>query len=450
MNSHSIDAFFESLVLPVPRPYAQRAASARKRVADLLHDLGNPHLELRCIHLAGSKGKGSTALFAESISQAAGLKTGTFTSPHLEHWGERFRIGGHPVEEVSLCAAINQICPHVRRLLQRHPNDPPTFFDTLTAIGLWLFAEAGIDLAIIEAGIGARLDATSITPAIVACVTSIELEHTDKLGSTLAAIASEKAGVIRPGRPLVLGQLTPSAEKVLLNAAAGVKSPVSQLGRDFKAQAHKVDKFHSLLNYQGHGQRLQVKLEQPAPYIALNAALALECLIQTELTSTQAFLSAAHQALPETRLPGRVEILKTNPVVVVDAAHTGVSIAQLAEVLKTFDSDGLLAVLSVTKGKDVEAIFSPLKAVITRVIATQADAARSIPAQILATRLQQHWPCEVISTVEQPARALALAVEEREKRGIGICITGSVYLAGTARRVLRELTTHDRRVLRNN
>ena len=164
---------------------------------------------LRCVHIVGSKGKGSTALYAEAIAEGAGVRTATFTSPHLESWNERFRIRAKPIDDSSLLAAIEKLRPHVISVRDQHRDDPPTFFDTLTALGLMLFADAEVDLAIIEAGIGARLDATTIAPAIVTCVTSIEKEHTDKLGNTLEQIATEKAGVIRSATPLVLGKLDP-------------------------------------------------------------------------------------------------------------------------------------------------------------------------------------------------------------------------------------------------
>ena len=443
MNSISIDTFFESLVLPVPRPYAQRTASAQKRVTDLLRYLGNPHHQVPCIHLVGSKGKGSTALFTESILETAGLKTATFTSPHLEHWCERFRIAGAPIDETALLWAINKIHPHVAHLRELYPNDPPTFFDSLTAIGFLLFAEAGVDLGIIEAGIGARLDATLVCRAIVACVTSIELEHTDKLGPTLEDIAREKAAVIRRQKPVVIGPLTPAAQSVLIETAQARLAPFARLGHEFHAEVKAQKHTGSTLLYEGHGQSLQLRLAQPGPYLAMNGALALECVIQTQLIPTHEALDAAQKALPRTRLPARLEIFKTNPVVLVDAAHTALSISQLSAVLETLDTNGFLAVLSVAKTKDVEVIFSPLRSIVSRVIATQADPSRSISAQLLAARLAKLWPREAIRAVDQPTHALTLALEEQEKCSVGVCVTGSVYLAGMARGVLRKTVAWD-------
>ena len=409
-------------------------------MADLLDCVGNPHQKLRCIHIAGSKGKGSTALFAEAIAHTAGLNTGTFTSPHLENWTERFRIQGNSVSESSLLEAIEKLRPHVSMLRDRYRTDPPTFFDTLTALSLMLFAEARVDLAIIEAGIGARLDATTIAPAIVTCVTTIEKEHTDKLGLTLESIATEKAGVIRTGQPLVLGQLAPVAEKVLRTRAAIKQAPVSQLGRDFFARVERIDTTHTALHFEGHDHELEVTIPQPAPYVTLNAALAVECVVQTQLASNEVIFTQLQQSLGHTCLPARVEILRTDPVVLIDAAHTAISMTHLAEVLATFKTQSFIAVLSLTSTKDVDQVFAPLRSLVSRVIVTRADPTRSMSAGRLANHLGRLWPREAIVTVEDPERALNIAFEQHQELGVGLCVTGSVYLAGHARRVLKGLT----------
>ena len=424
---------------PVPRPYAERAASAQKRVADLLERVGNPERSLRCIHITGSKGKGSTALFAEALAEAAAIRTGTFTSPHLESWNERFRLDARPVSETSLVDAIETIRPHVTALQEQYPDDPPTFFDSLTALALILFANAEVDLAIVEAGIGARLDATSIAPAITACITTIEKEHTDKLGHTLRAIATEKSGVIRAGKPLVLGELAPEAREVVLERAAFENAPVSMLGRDFQAAAHRVDHLHTRLRFESHQRQLEVVLAQPAPYVTLNAALAIECVLQSRLVAESAVFTTAGPALEKTRLPARVEILRAEPPVIVDAAHTAVSITHLAQVLGSFSPASFVAVLSLSDSKRIDVVLDALMPVVARVITTRADPVRSMPAEVLARGLAERWPGIDIEAVSDPDRALSLAFAVSGQLNLGICATGSVYLAGRARRVLGAL-----------
>ena len=435
-DSTSINRFFESLVLPAPRPYAQRALSAQKRVADLLSCVGDPHLSLRCLHIAGSKGKGSTALYAEAIAEGAGLKTGTFTSPHLETWTERFRIDGSPVSEARLSTAIAQIRPYVEALKGKFPQDPPTFFDTLTCIALMMFAEANVDLAIIEAGIGARLDATRIVPADVACITTIEMEHTDKLGNTLAAIATQKAGVVRAGKPLVLGALASEAENVVRKNANIEGARVYQLGRDFSASAYRVDATHTQLEVTSHQHTLTVCLPQPATHIAMNASLALECLLHSRLVSVNEVFASAEKYLNQTLLPARVEVIKSKPPIIIDAAHTTISMSYLAELLTTFDA-AFVGVISLSESKQIASVLEPLRPAVKRFITTRAEPIRSQSAGKLANFLSRRWPGIAITSIEDPEQALDVAYNEHIELGMGLCVTGSVYLAGRARRVLR-------------
>ena len=172
----------------------------------LLDAIGRPQDALSVLHVAGSKGKGSTCLLAESILAALGERVGTFTSPHLESWIERFRIDGREVDEASLVAAVERVRPAVDALRDGPPETRPSFFDATTAIAFVLFAEAGVDRAVIEVGLGGRLDSTNVVRPAVTCITSIELEHTDKLGSTEAAIAGEKAGILKSGVPAEIGR----------------------------------------------------------------------------------------------------------------------------------------------------------------------------------------------------------------------------------------------------
>ena len=196
-----------SLVRGDPRPYQTRARLAQLPVRALLSRVGNPEATLRVVHIAGSKGKGSTALYLEAILHAAGLGTGTFTSPHLQRWTERLRIDARESTEAEFAALLARLQPHVRALQLEDEDGAASFFDVLTAAAFLLFAQRGVDCAIVEAGIGGRLDATNVVQPRVSCITSLELEHTDKLGTHIAAIAEEKAGIIKKGVPVVVGPL---------------------------------------------------------------------------------------------------------------------------------------------------------------------------------------------------------------------------------------------------
>ncbi|NCF28208.1 MAG: bifunctional folylpolyglutamate synthase/dihydrofolate synthase, partial [Gammaproteobacteria bacterium] len=203
-NADQAVAFLMSLVREDPRPYQARARLAQLPVRALLARAGNPQVSLPVVHIAGSKGKGSTALYLEAILHSAGLTTGTFTSPHLQRWTERYRVDGREITAEEFAALFARLQPHVLGLLHQDEASAPSFFDVLTAAALLLFADQGVDCAIIEAGIGGRLDATNVVQPMLSCITSVELEHTDKLGASIAAIAGEKAGIIKMEVPVII------------------------------------------------------------------------------------------------------------------------------------------------------------------------------------------------------------------------------------------------------
>ena len=205
----------------------------------LLDAIGRPHERLSVVHVAGSKGKGSTCLYTEALLGALGERVGTFTSPHLESWIERFRIGGREVEPAQLVAAVERIRPALDALRDGPLETRPSFFDATAAIAFTLFAEAGVDRAVIEVGLGGRLDSTNVVWPAVTCITSIELEHTDKLGTTEAAIAGEKAGILKPGVPAVLGALGREADEVIRSRALQLAAPVSARGQHFDVQVER-------------------------------------------------------------------------------------------------------------------------------------------------------------------------------------------------------------------
>ena len=220
MNLEEARAWLEGLIDVERAPRRRELRLSLEPVTRLLERVGRPERGLSVLHVAGSKGKGSTALFAEAVLAAAGERVGTFTSPHLEHWTERFRIGGREVAAPDLADVLTRLRPHVEALLHDPDAPDPSFFDATTAAAFLLFREAGVERAVVEVGLGGRLDSTNVVEPAVACITSIELEHTDRLGATLEAIAGEKAGIVKPGRPVVTGSLPEEAARVVARCAA--------------------------------------------------------------------------------------------------------------------------------------------------------------------------------------------------------------------------------------
>jgi hypothetical protein len=234
-------AYLAGLINVERLPDFRRARLSLEPIRRLLDRLEISLAGLSALHIAGSKGKGSTALLAEELLRAHGLRVGTFTSPHLESWTERFRIDGKEVTGEKLAEVVERLRPEVDALRDEWPEDAPSFFDATTAAALALFADAGVDHVVLEVGLGGRLDSTNIVTPAVACVTSIELEHTEKLGTSLTAIAREKAGIAKPGVPLVMGALPAEAAAVVEERAGQLGCALARYGSDFSAEILEED-----------------------------------------------------------------------------------------------------------------------------------------------------------------------------------------------------------------
>jgi dihydrofolate synthase/folylpolyglutamate synthase len=399
----------------------------------LLEGLGRPDQALSVIHVAGSKGKGSTCLFAESILLELGEHVGTFTSPHLESWVERFRIDGEPVDASRLVAAVDRVRPIVETLLAGPPETLPSFFDATTAVAFLLFAEAGVDRALIEVGLGGRLDSTNIVSPRVTCITSIELEHTDKLGETEEEIAGEKAGILKSGVPVVLGALRSAAAGVIRARADEVGAPARVYGEDFVA--------FGVAQNGGAIEQPAVELLVPGRVARLNAALAIECVQALGEYDRERVDAAAVRGLKRCRLPARIEILAEDPAVIVDAAHTAESALALAEALVDLAPNGFDLLLSVSSDKKLDALLEPLLRGAGRVWTTRAEPMRSLDADALATLVRKKGVSMGLSleveSEPDPERA-TLRARQALASDRHLCAAGSVYLAGIVRRVLRE------------
>jgi dihydrofolate synthase/folylpolyglutamate synthase len=428
--------WLESLINLEKRPDPGPGRLSLDAIRRLVSRAGLPVADLAVVHVAGSKGKGSTALLAESILRAAGLRVGTFTSPHLECWTERFRIDGAAVPGDALASAVERLRPHVEAL-RADPEEPtPSFFDATTAAALLLFLDAGVERAVVEVGLGGRLDSTNVVRPTVSVVTTIELEHTDKLGSTLGAIAAEKAGILKPGVPVVAGALPDEARAVLAERADALSCPVAWLGREFRVD---------VLEERPDGQRLRLRdgaldLDADLPVLgrhqADNAAIALAAVRRGSALPDAALAAAARSGLATASLPGRVEVLRREPLVLVDAAHTEASARALAAVLARPPRRRTHLVLSLSAGKDMAGVLAALLPEVGEVTATRAEPSRSLAPGDVAAAVRAAAPALPVRVVPNPHLALRAAAAALAP-GECLLATGSVYLAGIARRVLR-------------
>lgn len=430
-------AYLEGLINAERKPEVAYARLGLQPVRALLERLGNPERGLRVLHIAGSKGKGSTALFAEALLGAAGLRVGTFTSPHLESWTERFRIGGCEVDGEQLARAIDELRPHVDALLAGDPQLAPSFFDATTATALLLFRDAGVDCAILEVGLGGRLDSTNAVIPVVTCVTSIELEHTEQLGTTLSAIAREKAGIVKPRVPVVTGTLPGDAAIEVAKRARECGAEVATLGRDFRVERRNTESGIRVRISDGPVD-FEAGLRVWGAHQAGNAALALACVRRSGIVGDAELVRVAASGLEAAELPGRVEILGRAPWIVIDSAHTEASSRALADALA-----GLLRgtgarihfVLSISAGKNVEAVLGALLPHAATVTVTRAEPARSLSPEEIAAAVRCAAPGIALRVVPNPHLAVR-SVRDGLSVDDCLCVAGSVYLAGIARRVL--------------
>jgi dihydrofolate synthase/folylpolyglutamate synthase len=432
-------AFLEGLIDFERRPDVAYARFDLAPIRALLARLGHPERRLSVIHVAGSKGKGSTALFAESILRAAGETVGTFTSPHLERWTERFRLDGTEVEGDALAAAVERLRPHVEALRREDPAHAPTFFDATTAAALLLFADAGVDRAVLEVGLGGRLDSTNVVDPAVAVVTTIELEHTDKLGTTLAAIAHEKAGILKPGRPAVIGALPAEALDVVLARAAEIGAPARVLGRDFAVEVRSADLDGVAFGFRDGAFRVDATFPGIGRHHATNAALAIAAVRALAKHDDEALAAAACRGVADAALPGRVEIVSRAPWAIVDGAHTAASARALAQALADVPRRRTHLVLSISAGKDLAAILEAVLPLADQLTLTRAEPTRSLDPAEIAAATRAVRPGLDARVVPNPHLALR-AAHEGAAAGDLLVATGSVYLAGIARRIWRTLT----------
>ncbi|WP_407280747.1 cyanophycin synthetase [Aromatoleum evansii] len=432
-HADDLARLIDALVAAEPlRPYPP-AALAPQPVGELLARIGNPERALRCIHVAGSKGKGSTVLLCEAILGAAGLRVGSYTSPHLQRYSERYRVGGREIGEAGFVAAAERVRPHLAALLS-DPH-PPGFFDFATAIAFALFESERVDVALIEVGLGGRRDPTNVISPLVSCITSIELEHTDRLGTTLAAIAGEKAGIIKPWVPVVIGELPREAFALVETQATTCAAPLHRLGIEFAAEVTRADAEGLALRLDCGPLALDLALPVLGPHLAGNAAMALACIRHADLLPLPQLADAARRGLAQVTLPGRTEILRRAPWVVADGAHTEASTLALMRSLEVLPSSERHMVVSISSGKDLATLLPILASKAASLVVTRADRQRSLEPITIADWVRQRFPDLPVRIIDDPLQAVRDTLIDLPPDSL-MCVTGSVYAAGAARAVL--------------
>ncbi len=417
------------------------------RMRRLLRRLGDPHAGLSIIHIAGTKGKGSTAAMMAAGLSASGVRTGLYSSPHLHRLEERFTVDAQPAAPVEVIALVDEVRDAVDWLEREESLRDQcrlTFFEITTAMGLLHFARRHVGAVVLEVGMGGRLDSTNVVHPLFSMITSISFDHTRQLGNTLAAIATEKAGILKRGRPAVSGERAGEAQQSIRRMAALRRCPLHELGTDFGFEAIPPDQpvtrptpFRvAACTWRTDWGTFELPLL--GPHQAHNAAVALagfDVLAEVEprLTVRRDDVARGFAGLS---WPARVEILGHRPLLIIDGAHNGASAVALADTLRTcFPPTRRTLVFSTTRDKDLQGQLQALLPLCDEIIATRyLENPRSLSPETIASAVLM-LSGQTAHTAAEPAEALDLARHLTPPDGL-ICVTGSLFLAAEARAVV--------------
>ena len=430
---------FESLSAGKPGGYSSGDFKL-ERMKRLLAAMDNPHEKLPAVHVAGTKGKGTTCSLVANILQAAGYRVGLFTSPHMYRVEERFQVNSEMPSPSRFTQMVNHLMPLVDKLDQKEGGMSTTFFEIVNAIAWQFFLEEQVDIVVLEVGLGGRLDSTIFCNPVVTAITSISLDHTRILGETLEEIAREKGGILKPKIPLVCGVTEPVAQKTILDIASQRDCPVQQMGRDFNFRIEKTWAEHDRVQqvqYIAESTQTTFSLKQPGTAVAQNAAIAVAIIEQLRKQNYQISEADLQQAMLESPLPLRFEILSQEPMLIVDSAHNEASVDS---VLKTtsqqFPDKPLTVILSVSRDKDYLAICKKLRGIDLIIVTNYLGNKRALPIPELEKAVTDSVnTITVTKTALTPAEALKLAREQTGSGGV-ILATGSLFLAAEIREIV--------------
>ncbi len=433
----ALDYLYSLINYEVQRPnrYTPDVVSLDRPRA-LMAAFGDPQETYPIIHVTGTKGKGSVSAMCVSILQASGLRVGLYSSPHLQDFRERFRINNELIAPEMLASLVERVKP----MVERTPG--LTWFEVTTAIAFLYFAEAKVDVAVLEVGLGGRLDATNIIRApLVSTITSLSYDHTALLGNTLAEIAFEKAGIIKPGIPVVSAPQDAEPLEVLERIAAERGSPLTLVGRDYTFSPQAADEYGQWFTAGEKGKSHQrYWMPMLGEHQALNATVALATLHHARLRN--ATIGAAvtddsiRAGLRTINWPGRLEVVRRAPWLVLDVAHNGASAERLAQALKSlFDFDKLILIFGAFTDKDVTRMFQALLPITSHLILVQAMNSRAFSTDQLAEMARNFGYTGELEMIPPAQEALARAQALAGPRDM-ICVTGNLAIVGEMRSIL--------------
>ncbi|MFI6350742.1 bifunctional folylpolyglutamate synthase/dihydrofolate synthase [Streptomyces sp. NPDC050560] len=416
-----------------------------ERIAALLDVLGEPQRSYPAVHITGTNGKTSTARMIEALFTAFELRTGRYTSPHVQSITERISLDGAAISAERFIETYRDIAPYVD-MVDARQEYRLSFFEVLTAMAYAAFADAPVDVAVVEVGMGGTWDATNVIDGQVAVITPIDLDHTDRLGGTPAEIAVEKSGIIKHDAHVIMAQQPVDAARVLLERAAGQDATVAREGLEFGVLDRQLAVGGQLVTLRGLGGAYEeVFLPLHGAHQAHNAAVALAAVeaffgVGTRHERTLD-LETVRKAFASVASPGRLEVVRTSPTVILDAAHNPAGARAAADAVgEVFGFSRLIGVLGVSEGKDAKGLLEAFEPVLTEVVVTRHTQPRAMDPDALAALAVEVFGEERVQVEprldDAIEAAITLAEEEGEYAGAGVLVSGSVFTVGDARLLL--------------
>jgi dihydrofolate synthase/folylpolyglutamate synthase len=405
-----------------------------ERMEKLLSLVGKPHKKFPTVHIAGTKGKGSTATMLAMMMQANDYTVGLYTSPHVSHLHERIVVNSKMISDSEMLGLLNRIYAPVEKIAK---SERVTFFEIMTALAFMHFADVNVDIAVIETGMGGRLDSTNVIKPEVVGITSLSIDHQSQLGETIGSIAKEKAGVFKRGVPVITVPQDPEALRVLKSCATAVKAPLSVTGSD-------IDFSQRFETSREHGPHTRICLTTPlskfehlrvplyGKHQAINCGLALAMLDKLKSSGYEIDDEKATKGLHNVSLKGRMEMICDDPRIMIDGAHNAASIRALIHAIgQNIPYDSMVMIFGCNSDKDVDGMLNELQYGADKVIFTRSKSAKAMSPDELAEMYTEkcNKMCQAATTLGEALRLARSAVDREDL----ICITGSFYLIGQAK-----------------
>jgi dihydrofolate synthase/folylpolyglutamate synthase len=401
----------------------------------LLEILGNPHQRLSAVHIAGTNGKGSTTALISSILKEAGYKVGSYISPHLTDFRERIMINGLPIPEKNVIELLEEIKPRILETATHPGCGYPTFFEVVTAMAFSYFNKEKVDSAVVEVGLGGRLDATNVITSMVSVITNSDYDHMDKLGFEIASIAKEEAGIIKK-KNLVITAARGEALSVIKKICQKQKARLYEVGRDIRYEYLESDWEGQSFNTRGiFSEFKNLKISLLGRYQLINACCAIGAVKLLSFHNMRISDESIRRGLENARWPGRLEIIRRSPVVILDGAHNHPAAKELREALLEFlkKKRHLILVIGILRDKEVEKIVKELAPLAIKVLVTAPKTPRAtLACDLYKIALEYNQNVAVLAEVEVAVRQ---ALTEAKEDDI-VCVTGSLYTVGEARQFI--------------